>query len=82
MSPPSRTSLPPPTPSPPSRLSQSPGLSSLGHTTNSHWLSIFHTVVYMFPRYSRHSLHSLLPHSQPMPTSLRSIPAFPLLPYK
>ena len=48
MSPPSRTSLPAPTPSHPSSLSQSPGLSSLSHTANSHWLSILHMMVYMF----------------------------------
>ena len=41
MFPPPWTSLPPPTPSHPSRLSQSTGLSSLIHTANSHWLSIF-----------------------------------------
>ena len=34
MSPPSWTSLPPPTPSHPSRSSQSPGLTSLHHTAN------------------------------------------------
>ena len=39
--------LPPPTPSHPSRLLQSPHLSSLSHTANSHWLSILHTIVYM-----------------------------------
>ena len=32
------SSLPPPTPSHPSRLSQSTSLSSLSHTSNSHWL--------------------------------------------
>ena len=37
--------LPPPTPDHPSRLSQSPGLSSLCHAANSHRLSILHMVV-------------------------------------
>jgi len=36
------TSLPPPTPSHSSWLSLSPGLSSLSHTANSYWLSIWH----------------------------------------
>ena len=35
---PSWALLPPPTPSFPSRLSQSPSLSSLSHIANSHWL--------------------------------------------
>ena len=43
MSPPSWTS----TPSHPSRLLQSLGLSSLSHTANSHWLSILHMVVHI-----------------------------------
>ena len=41
MSSPSRTSLPPPTPSHPSRLSQSTGLTSLCPTVNFHCLSNF-----------------------------------------
>ena len=45
------TSLPCPTPCYPSRLSQSPGLSSLSQTANSHRLSTLHMVVYMFPCY-------------------------------
>jgi len=60
-SPPSRTSLPPPIPSHPSTLLQSPGLSSLSHTANSAWLSILCVVVCMFPGYSLHSSHPLLP---------------------
>ena len=48
MSPPSWTSVPPPTPSYPSRLSQSTHLSSLSHTADFHWLSVLHMVVYMF----------------------------------
>ena len=31
------------------RLSQSPSFSSLNHTTNFHWLSILHILVYMLP---------------------------------
>ena len=40
MSPPSWTSLPPPTPSHPSRLSQNTGLSCLCYTATSHQLSV------------------------------------------
>ena len=40
ISPPSWISLPPPAHSHPSRLLQSPSLSSLSHTANSHWLSV------------------------------------------
>ena len=49
MSPSSWTSLPPPTPLPPtpSHLSQSTCMSSLYHTANSHWLSILHMVIYI-----------------------------------
>ena len=67
MSPPSYKSLPLLSPSYPSRLSRSPGLSSLSQTPNSHWLSILHIVVYTFPRYSLHSSHPLLP---PHPISI------------
>ena len=45
MSPPSWVSLP----SHASRLLQSPSWSSLSHTANSHWLSILHMIMYMFP---------------------------------
>ena len=69
MSSPSWTSLPPPTPSHPSRLSQSTGLSSLSHTANSHWQSILHMVMYMFPCYSLHSSHPL-PFLHPASISL------------
>ena len=62
-SPPSWTSLSSPSSSHPSRLSQSPCLSSLSHTANSPRLSILHMVVYMFPSFSLHSSHSLLPSS-------------------
>ena len=60
MSPLSWTFVPAPTPSHSSRLSQSPGLSSLSHTANSHWLSILHMVIYMFPCYFLYLSHSLL----------------------
>ena len=61
MFPPSWAFLPPPIPSQPSRLSLSPGLTSLSHTANSHWLSILHMIVYMCPWYCLHSSHPLLP---------------------
>ena len=48
MSPPTWISLPPPSLSQPSRLLMSPGLSSLNHTGNSHWLSILHMVIHVF----------------------------------
>ena len=71
----------PPTshPFPPSRLLQSPGLSSLSHMANSHWLSILHMVVYMLPFYFIHSSQPLLPPPQPMSISLFSMSASPLL---
>ena len=47
MSPPTWTSLPPPSQSHLSGLLPSPGLSSLSHTANSHWLSILHMVMYV-----------------------------------
>ena len=47
LSPPSWISLPPPSPSHPTRLLQIPGLSSLSHTANSHWLSILHMVIFL-----------------------------------
>ena len=45
---------------------RAPDLSSLNHTVNSHWLTILHILVYMFPCYSFHSSHPLLslPESQ------------------
>ena len=43
-SPPSGTSLPPPIPYHPSRLSQRIGFNSLHHTANSHWLCILQMV--------------------------------------
>ena len=40
----------------PSRLFQSPSLSSLSHRANFHGLSILHMLVYMLPCYSLHRL--------------------------
>ena len=37
-----------------------PGVSSLHHTGNSHWLSILHMEMYMFPCYSLNLSHSFL----------------------
>ena len=51
MSPPSWTSLPPPTHYHPSRLLQSPSLSSLSHTENFYWLSILHWVILLSSQY-------------------------------
>ena len=64
MSPPSWPSLPPPTLSHLSRLLQSPSLSSLSHSANSHWLSLLPMVVYMLPC---HSVHSSYPPYYPCP---------------
>ena len=74
----SLTSLPPPTPSHPSRLSQSMALSSLSHTASSHWLSVLHMVVTMFLILLSPFVH-LYPYT-PVVTSLFSIFASPLLP--
>ena len=60
MSPPSRTSLPPPTPSHSSRLSQSSMLSSLCYSATSHQLSILQTHACMLSRFSRVSLFATL----------------------
>ena len=66
--PPYWTSLLPPTPSHPYRLSQSPSLRSLSHMATSHCLSVLDVVVYMFLCYSLHSSHPLLPpHPHPSP---------------
>ena len=48
-------------------IEQSPGLSSLSHTANSHWLSISHMIVYMLPCYSLLLSHPLLPPCCPCP---------------
>ena len=74
-------SHPPPSSSHPSRLIQSPCLSFLGHTANSHWLSILHMVIYvsmLLPPYIPPFPSS--PH--PMSISLLSISLSPLLPCK
>ena len=72
-SPPSWISLLPPIISHPSRLLQSPSLSSMSHTANSHWLSIRHMAVDMFPCYSLHSSYPLLPSPLPVSISLFSM---------
>ena len=79
MSPPFWNSLPSPSPAHTSRLIQSPCLSFLSHTANSHWPSILHVVM---------SVSMLLLHTSPPPlplpmsTSLFSVPVSPLLPCK
>ena len=72
MSPTSWISLSPPT-SHTSRLSQSVGLSSLHQTANSHWLTILHMVMYMFPCYSLYLSHPLLPPHPSVSISLFSM---------
>ena len=44
---------------------RAPGLGSLGHAANSHWLSVLHMVVYMFLCCS--AIHHTLPSRQPPP---------------
>ena len=58
--PPPWASLPPLSLSHPSRLLWIPGLRSMSHTANSHWLSILYTVLYRRPCCSLHSSHLLL----------------------
>ena len=48
------------------------------HIANSHWLSVLHMVMYMFPCYSFHLSHGLLPCL--LSTSLFSKSLSPLLP--
>ena len=77
---PSLLSLPP-TLCHPSRLLQSPSLSSLNLPANFHWLSILRMVMYMLLCCSFHSSHLLLPpHSSSI--HLFSMSASPLLPCK
>ena len=71
MSPPSGTSLPPPTPSTPPGCHRAPGLSSLHRTADSHLPSILHTVVCMFPCCSLDPSHPLLPALRPPVCRLR-----------
>ena len=70
MSFPSWTSLPSPTPSHPSRLSQRSDLISVHNTANSHWLSVLHMIIYMFQCSSLNSSHPLLPPLCPQVCSL------------
>ena len=58
--------LPPPPLFHPSKLLQSPSLSSLSYTANFLWLSILH-IVYMIPCYSLHSSHLLSFLHLPLP---------------
>ena len=67
MSPPSWASLPFPSPSYPSGLFQSPRLSSLSHTANSHLLSIFHMVMYVSMLFSPYIPLSTFPNPTPCP---------------
>ena len=60
ISPPFWSSLPSASPCHSSRLTQSPCLSFLSHTANSHWLSILHMVISV-SCYSLHASHPLLP---------------------
>ena len=83
MSPPSWTSLPSPCPSH-SSLLQSPSLSSLSHTANSHWLSILCKVMLSF--HLSLSIHPTLsfPHHPPYPRSISLFSIMsvsPLLPW-
>ena len=77
---PLRTSLPSPSASHPSRLTQSPGLSFLSHTANSCWLSFF-----TYGNASFHftlSIHLTLSSPFSMSVSLLSMFVSPLLPCK
>ena len=67
MSPPSWASLPFPSPCYPSGLFQSPRLSSLSHTANSHRLSIFHMIMYISMLFSPYIPLSTFPHPTPCP---------------
>ena len=58
ISPPSWISLPPPTPSHPSRLSQSTRFELPHHRVNSYWL--LHMIMYMIQCYSLSSSHPLI----------------------
>ena len=56
MSPPSSTSLPPPTPSHPLGCHKASDLSSLYLAVNLHWPSILRLVIYVFPCWFSHPL--------------------------
>ena len=73
------TSFPSPSPSHPSRLIQSPCLSFLSDTANSHWLSILHGNVSFHVTLS---IHLTLSSPLPMSISLFSMSVSPLLPCK
>ena len=45
----------------PLRCCRAPAFGSLSHTSNSHWLSLLHTVMYMFQCYPLKSSHPHLP---------------------
>ena len=78
-----RESAVPPTPCHPSRLLQSPGLSSPSHSKFPLTVCILHLVVHMVPCFSLHSSHPLLPPSSPpVSISLFSVSASSLLPCK
>ena len=64
VSPPSRTPLPSPSPTHPSRLSQSTGLSFLCHTAHFRLLSLLHTGMYVSMLVSQ-----LVPHSPSLTVS-------------
>ena len=60
---PSGTPFPPLSPPIPRGCHTAPALSSLHHTSNSHWLCILHMVMYMFQCCPLKSSHPLLPLS-------------------
>ena len=70
MCPPSRTPLPPPSPSPPRGCPSTPALSALFHTLNLDWWSISHTVIYIYQCCSLRSSHPLLLPQSPKVCSL------------
>ena len=71
MSPPSRTSLPPPTLSHPGGCHRALALGSLRHRADSHWLCILHMVMYMSQCYSLKSSHPILPLLSPKVCPIR-----------
>ena len=71
--------LPPPTPSHPSRLTQSTGFSFLCHTAAFHSLSVLHMVIYLFQCNPLNSSRPLLPllSAQVCPLGLHLYPCPP-----
>ena len=63
MYPPSLNLFPPPSPPIPLGCLRALALSALLHSSNLHWPSILHMVIYMLQCYSLKSSHPLLPHS-------------------